>query len=84
MRIQAAGPKGDRNECDGKATNGPCLPKTTDLKVWDRSFVPSTSTLQRCQLCDRNNNGVYEPLMKHWNSRKKKYPLAPILGEERL
>jgi hypothetical protein len=84
MRIQEVGPKGERNECDGKGTYGPGLPKTSDLKAWDRSFVPSTSTLQRCQLRDRNNNCVYEPLMKHWNKRKKKYPLDPILGEERL
>jgi len=32
----------------------------------------------------RNDSYVYEPLMKHWNRRKKKYPLDPILGEENI
>jgi hypothetical protein len=35
MRIQAVGPKGVRNECDGKGTYDPWLPNTSDLKAWD-------------------------------------------------
>jgi len=84
MSIQAVGPKGVRIECDGKGMNGPWPPMMTDLKTWDWSSVPSTVTLLRCRLYGWNNNTVYEPLMKHWNRRKKKYPLDPILRKEQL
>lgn len=40
--------------------------------------------LRRCQLCGWSDNSIYEPLIKHWNRRKKKYPLDPILCEEQL
>ena len=53
-----------------------------DLNGWCRSSIPSTSTAQEVryhEVIARHHTASDLPLMKHWNSRKKKYPREPML-----
>ena len=76
--MKTFGPKYVSMECDWHCTYGPFPPSTSDLNGCRLSSVPSTST-GACVRPAQNVRDTHSPLMKHWNNRKKKYPLAPIL-----